>query len=81
MPSNPAHDHHTTWAAPQVPGGRYICGYSRCEYTVEAMGARIDGRDPWVTVTWQTGPATGTTVTHGTAWDQRWDRVVTQPSD
>lgn len=80
MPTTPR-DHPTQWAGPQLPGGRYLCGYWQNEYTVDAMGTRIDGRDPWVTGTWQTGPATGTTTTHSTAWDHRRDRVITRPTD
>jgi hypothetical protein len=58
---------------PQVPGGRYFCGYWQAEYTVDAIACTLDGTALF-TVTW----ADGRRGSHCTAWDARADRVVRQ---
>ena len=59
---------------PQVVGGLYFCGYWHREYTVTA----IEYKDGWegtsITVRWEDD---GHTTTHCTAWDEKWDRVIT----
>ena len=57
---------------PQVPGGRYLCGYWQEEYTVLAMWSQVDGRQRWIRVMW----ADGRVGSHCTPWDARSDRVV-----
>lgn len=60
---------------PQVPGGRYLCGYWQEEYTVEAIASLIDDATAVFTVRW----ADGHRGTHMTPWNARADRVVSQP--
>lgn len=60
---------------PQVPGGRYLCGYWQQEYTVLAIASLTDDSTPVFTVQW----ADGRKGSHCTAWDARRDRVIAQP--
>lgn len=59
---------------PRVVGGRYWCGYWRCEYTVLAVGVRE------IVVAWDARPGIGSwtprVVTHCTPWDARRDMVL-----
>jgi hypothetical protein len=57
---------------PQVPGGRYLCGYWQETYTVLAMWSDM-GRTTWYRVLW----ADGRTTVHCTAWSPRTgDQVI-----
>jgi len=62
---------------PRRIGGRYWSGYWQSVYTVTG----IDDRHGWwgerlLTVQWPDGHST----THSTPWDERRDRVVSEPA-
>lgn len=63
---------------PQVPGGRYLCGYWQEEYELLALGMLTDRATLWFRVRWLTGPSAGAVVTHMTSWNARADRVLAE---
>lgn len=64
---------------PRKVGGRYRCAYWAQEYTVVAIQRTLPAGDwrRWaITVEWADGHRT----THGTAWDPKRDKVISQPN-
>ena len=69
-------DYYAREIGPRRVGGRYYCGYWRQEYEVLAIhhGAPVWG---WlISVRWDDGRITH----HATAWDPRYDSVISQPA-
>ena len=62
---------------PRRVGGRYLCGYGRQEYTVTAIKYEDSWRGTCISVLWEDG----TTSTHGTAWDERHDKVLEEAGE
>lgn len=61
---------------PQVPGGRYLCGYWNKTYTVISIDM-IEGYSlPWITVRWEDGRIGR----HCTAWEPKRDKVLSEVS-
>lgn len=58
---------------PRKVGGRYLCGYWREEYTVTAI--EWQHGTAWITVEW----TDGNTGTHCAPWDERRDRIMSEP--
>lgn len=67
--------YHADVLGPQLPGGRYLCGYWRQEYEVLAIWVTVSAGDPWLRVRWEDGHET----VHCTRWDARVDRVLDEP--
>jgi len=63
----------TGWVGPRKAGGTYYSGYWGDTYTVIV----IVGDEPgMMTVEWSDGRRS----THCTAWDERRDRIVSEPA-
>lgn len=77
MRTIPKGDSVTQAIGPRRVGGRYYCGYWGLAYTVTALWRESEGPGPWeIVVRWDDGRSTR----HATAWDARYDRVLTAES-